>query len=500
METIKKETALKKSVIGILNDHAENWIDGEWIDADEHGISFNPATGEQMGTYADGSQTEARKAVAAAVRAFRETSWKNDYSLRSKILLAIADRIESASKDLIQLLCAECGKVAPEATMEVYAAPALLRYWAGKTFTAGRSGEAKPGSLSIIIREAVGVAGIIVPFNAPVALAMRALAPALAAGTTTVVKMPGVTAQINHLLFKIISEIPDLPEGIINMISESGKEVAEYLVQSPDVPVIAFTGSTKTGKEIVAAGAAQLKRFSLELGGKTPIIVFNDADLQSAIFTMEKAITIFSGQFCMTGSRILVQRDIAERIKNGLAERLCNVKVGPASDPLSDMGAMIDKANVVRVNNMVEDAIAAGAKAIVRGGLITEAALSKGAFYRPTLLEVTDPELPIVQQEIFGPVATLQVFDTEAEVITLANNSEYGLAASIWTQDINRPWRVAKAIQAGTIWINTYAQIFAQFEEGGYKHSGNGRLNGEAALEDFLEYKHISFNPGLASI
>jgi len=159
---------------------------------------------------------------------------------------------------------------------------------------------------------------------------------------------------------------------------------------------------------------------------------------------------------------------------------------------------MINKENVQRVNKMVEEAIAAGAKVIVRGGPVTEGALSEGAFYRPTLLEVTDPGLPIVQQEIFGPVATLQVFDTEEETISLANNSEYGLAASIWTRDIDRPWRVAKAIQAGTIWINTYAQIFAQFEEGGYKMSGNGRLNGEAALEDFLEYKHISFNPGVS--
>lgn len=200
----------------------------------------------------------------------------------------------------------------------------------------------------------------------------------------------------------------------------------------------------------------------------------------------------------MTGSRILVQRAVAESVRKGLAERLTNVKAGPGSDPSSEMGSMIDKANVQRVNNLVEEAIAAGAEVIVRGGPITEGTLSRGAFYRPTLLEVSDPELPIVQQEVFGPVATLQVFDTEAEAISLANNSEYGLAASIWSRDIDRPWRVAKGIQAGTIWINTYAQIFAQFEEGGYKQSGLGRLNGEAALEDFLEYKHISFNPGVS--
>lgn len=498
METIEQELGVRKQTVNKLNSSARNWIDGEWVDAEQSGISINPATGEQIGGYADGGQKEAQKAVEAAVRAFRETSWKNDHALRSKVLLAIANQIDARSKELIQMLCTESGKTAPEATMEVYAAPALLRYWAGKTFTAGRSGEAKPGSLSITLREAVGVAGIIAPSNAPVALSIRALAPALAAGTATVVKFPGVTAQTNELLCRIISETPGLPRGIVNVISESGNEAVKFLVQSPDVPVISFTGSTKTGKAIVAAGAAQLKRFNLELGGKTPMIIFNDADLKSAIFTMEKAITIFSGQFCMTGSRILVQRDIAESLRNSLAERLSNVQVGPASDPTSEMGSMIDKANVQRVNNMVEEAIAAGAKVIVRGGPITEGALSKGAFYRPTLLEVTNPELPIVQQEVFGPVATLQVFDTEAEAIALANKSEYGLAASIWTRDVDRPWRVAKAIQAGTIWINTYAQIFAQFEEGGYKQSGSGRLNGEAALEDFLEYKHITFNPGFA--
>ncbi len=500
METIEKKPDVKKLSTNGQNNNAKNWIGGEWLTAEQSGISFNPATGEEIGRYADGGRKEAQQAVAVAVKAFKETTWKNDHSLRSKILLAIADQIEAANKELIQMLCTEVGKITPEATMEVFAAPSLLRYWASKTFTAGRSGEAKPGSLSITIREAIGVAGIIVPANAPVALFVRALAPALAAGTTTVAKLPGVTAQTNELLCKIISDTPGLPRGTINIITESGNEVAKFLVQSPDVPVISFTGSTKTGKTIVAAGAAQLKRFSLELGGKTPMIIFNDADLQSAIFTMEKAITIFSGQFCMTGSRILVQRDIAENIKKGLAERLLNVKVGPASDPSSEMGAMVNKENVHRVNNIVEEAIAAGAKVIVRGGPVTEGALSKGAFYRPTLLEVINSELPIVQQEIFGPVATLQVFDTEAEAVALANNSEYGLAASIWTRDIDRPWRVAKAIQAGTVWINTYAQIFAQFEEGGYKKSGNGRLNGEAALEGFLEYKHISFNPGFTEL
>jgi betaine-aldehyde dehydrogenase len=287
-----------------------------------------------------------------------------------------------------------------------------------------------------------------------------------------------------------------LPAGVVNVVTESGSEAARFLVESPHVPVISFTGSTQTGRAVAAAGAANLKRCSLELGGKTPMIVFEDADVETAIFTMEKAVTIFSGQFCMTGSRILVQRAVADRVREGLAARFRAVRAGLPSDPSSDMGSMIGRGSVERVNNLVEEAIAAGAGVIVRGGPITEGPLAGGAFYRPTLLEVTDPNLPIVQQETFGPVATLQVFDTEAEAVALANNSAYGLAASIWSRDVDRPWRVAKAIQAGTVWINTYAQVFPQFEEGGYKQSGVGRLNGEAAIEDFLEYKHIAFTPG----
>lgn len=268
------------------------------------------------------------------------------------------------------------------------------------------------------------------------------------------------------------------------------------IVETPDVPLSSFTGSTRVGRAISAAGAARLKRFGLELGGKTPMVIFDDADLDAAVAKVTAGLTVFAGQFCMTASRAIVQRGIADRFRTALAERLKKVRVGPASDPGSEMGPLVNKPNVERVNKMVEDAIAAGAKVIVRGGPVTELPLAKGSFYRPTLLEVTDSSLPIVQQEVFGPVLTMQVFDTEDEAVSLSNDSEYGLAASLWLRDVDRPLRVARMLQAGTVWINDWATIHDEFEEGGFKQSGRGRLRGQAGLDDFLECKHIAFKPG----
>ncbi|WP_052344701.1 aldehyde dehydrogenase family protein [Thermocrispum municipale] len=468
-----------------------HYVDGRWRAAGAVATSYAPATGEPLGEYHDGDAAVMQEAIDAARRAFTETSWRKDRQLRAKVLNEMADAIEAATDELALLLARENGKILPEAHFELSLTPSKLRYYAAQALTgSGRGDQATAGVLSTLVREPIGVAGVIVPWNSPVVLAVRSFAPALAAGCTAVVKMAAQTALTNGRLAELLAACPSLPAGVLNIVTESGSDGAKLLVSSPDVPAISYTGSTAVGRVIAADAAANLKRLSLELGGKTPMIVFPDADLDKAVGTIVAGITTFAGQFCMTGSRVLVHADVAEEVRNRLVGALSDVVVGPGDDENSQMGPMIDKAARDRLaQTLATHATDAGV--LVEGGVPEEPELAAGAYFRPALYEVTSVKSPLVQKELFGPVATFEVFTDEADAIARANATEYGLAASVWTADGARGLRMADALEAGTVWVNAWAVVMDQFEEGGFKQSGLGRLNGHRAVEEFQEFKHI---------
>ena len=470
---------------------ARHWIDDEWVESDTVSESINPATGEVLGRWEDGGETEARAAIAAARRAFDTSPWSRDRSLRNKALIEMADAFDAHADELGPLVTKENGKKLAEGMLEATIPGVTLRHAAGQALTdTGIAAEVAPGQWFSTYAEPAGVVGVIVPWNSPVVLLIRSLAPALAAGNTVAVKMPGQTALVANFVSRIIAEVESLPGGVVNIFTESGNTGSPYLVASPDVQVISYTGSVAVGRLVAAAGAPTLKRMNLELGGKTPMIVFDDADFDAAIPLLVAAVTTFAGQFCMTGSRILVQRGVADELRSRLAEAFEHVRVGNGLDPDTHMGPLIDKAAVARVDGMVEAALAY-ATPIARGGPVTDGALAAGAFYRPALLEVEDVGTEIVQQEVFGPVATFEVFEDEADAIARANATEMGLSAAIFTNNLNISRRVTRGVAAGTVWTNTWAGINDGFAEGGFKQSGIGRLRGPLAITEFQESKTV---------
>lgn len=466
------------------NRTALNFIDGKLTAADTVAESRSPADGSVLGTFADAGAEDAETAVAAARSAFDESDWAQNRHLRHKVLNDIADGMEQRTDDLVRMLARENGKVLGEAGLELSLVPSKLRYYAALALTSGgRAAEVAGGLHMSSVPEPIGVVGVITPWNSPVVLSVRSFAPALAAGCTAVVKLPGQTGLVNGIVHEILAETASLPTGVLNSLTETGDSLAKLLVDSPSVDALSYTGSTQVGRVIMANAAPTLKRLSFELGGKTPMIVFDDADLDAVVPVLTKAVTTFSGQFCMTGSRVLAQRGIADELRRRLVDSLVAVKVGPGDDPSSDMGPMIDAASAARVDALVAGA-ADYATILVRGG-----AEPGRAFYQPSLVEVDDPSAVIVQQEAFGPVATFEVFEDEDAAVRLANATEYGLAASVWSRDVDRPRRVGRRLKAGTVWTNTWAVVVDQFEEGGFKQSGLGRLNGLQALAEFQEYK-----------
>lgn len=471
---------------------ARHFIAGQWLASDDgsEADSLNPANGAVVGRYATGSAVEVDAAVAAARETFEAGGWQASPRRRAAALYAMADALEANRAQVADLAVAESGKLPGEIGHEIAAGISELRYYAGLARAIfGRVQEVEEGQLSIYAREPAGVVGIIVPWNAPITLLVRSLAPALAAGCTTVIKPAPQTSLTNALLMSLWSRIEALPAGAVNAVNERGAEVGQALVAHRDVDVISFTGSARTGKKIMAAAADSLKRLSLELGGKSPSILYSDADMAAAVPVIARCATVMAGQMCTAISRVLVHESRAEEAEAALTATLGGLKVGAPSDSATQMGPLVDIASRERIAGWVDRA-ADEADLLLRGSALG-GDLSNGAYITPSLVRVADLDSPFVQDELFGPILTVERFSDDAEAVSRANGTRHGLAASIWTNDRVRAQRVSRALRFGTVWMNAHNRLFAEAETGGYKESGFGRLHGLEGLNDFLETKHV---------
>ncbi|BCJ50384.1 aldehyde dehydrogenase [Actinoplanes sp. NBRC 14428] len=471
---VRSETPLRANLIaGALSE------EGTAVD------SVNPSTSEVIGQFVQADRAQVERAIAAARRAFDTTDWSTDPRTRFALLNRLADQLSLRAAEIGAMLSRENGKLERETMWEAATSVEWLRYSAGTALTAGHgtAEEVQPGVFFRSAPAATGVAGIISPWNSPIILTIRALGPALAAGCTVVVKLPGQTGLTNAILSDIVASA-GFPEGVVNIFSESANVGAPLLVSSPQVDVVNYTGSTAVGRVIAREASATLKRVGLELGGKTPLVVFEDADLDLAVATIVAALTVMNGQFCVTGSRVLVHRSVAGRLREALVAAISSLNPGPSDDPASDLGPLIDAASAARVDALVTAAEAYGTM-LVRGGRITDERRPGGAYYRPSLVEVERLDVPLVQEEIFGPVQTFEVFDDEDDAIRRANATPYGLGAAVFTRSSLRAQRVARRIESGMVWSNCWAVLSEKFEQGGLKQSGYGYLCGPGAIREF---------------
>jgi phenylacetaldehyde dehydrogenase len=472
-------------------------INGKWVEAASGKTfpTYDPSTGEVLSQVAEGDREDIDRAVKSARAAFETGPWSRmTVSERGRLIWKIADLIEENLEEFAEIESLDNGKPLKVARVaDVPLAVDLFRYMAGwatkiEGNTIPISVPYAPGAkfLAYTLREPVGVVGQIIPWNFPLLMAAWKLGPALAAGCTVVLK-PAEQTPLSALRLGEIIQEAGIPDGVVNIVPGYGETAGAALAAHPDVDKVAFTGSTEVGKLIVQAAAGNLKKVSLELGGKSPNVVFSDVDLDQAIAGSASAIFFNHGQCCCAGSRLFVEEKVFDKVVEGVSEEASKIRLGPGFDSASDMGPLVSEEQLNRVCNYLESGLNEGAKATVGG----ERHGDRGYFVKPTVLVNTNPTMKVVQEEIFGPVVTAIPFRDPNELVSQANNTSYGLAAGVWTRDIQKAHRVAAQLRAGTVWINCYNIFDAALPFGGYKQSGWGREMGHEVLEQYTEVKAV---------
>ena len=474
------------------------WIGGQWCESQskECFSSINPATGEVNGMVPRGKAADVERAVAAARKAFDEGEWpRMSYQDRGEVLRQIAQLIREKARELARLETIDNGKPIKETTLiDIPTAADTFESFAGM---AGElKGETIPVGAPVFCHtryEPIGVIAQIIPWNYPLLMAAWKLAPALFTGNAVVLKPSSLTSLTALELARLIEQT-DLPPGVVNIVTGLGSEAGRALASHTQVDKIALTGSTETGREVMGRGAATIKKTTLELGGKSPTIVFKGADLEAAVRGTLATIFLNQGQMCVAGSRLLVEKGIHDEFLEALVEKAGRIRLGNGLEPETAMGPLISAAHRERVQGFIASGLKEGAR-LVAGGTVPEGTkFEKGFFLEPTVFDGVNKDMEIAREEIFGPVLSVLSFATLDEAVALANSTRYGLAASIWTNDMYQAYECAGRIRAGTIWINTYGNFFSEVPFGGYKESGIGRELGKAGLREYTELKSITMD------
>jgi len=474
--------------------HRELFIGGQWRAAADNGRMDveDPATGTVIASVASASLGDVDAAVNAAREAIAGEWGKLSGRERSRILLRVVDLMRERSEDLAQAESLDVGKpVSLARAIDVPGAIGQIEYYATLApHLDGAVRDTEAPTFAYTRREPRGVVAAISPFNFPLILAASKIGPALAAGNTIVHK-PAPQTPLSALLLAEILTDAGVPAGVFNLITGGGPEIGDALVRHPGVNMVAFTGSTTVGRIVAATAGECLKPVMVELGGNGANLVFADADLDKVVQTIVSAFVYNTGQFCMAGTRLLVERPVYDRVVDAVAGAVAAVPVGRPSDPGSVVGPLVSRAQLERVERMVDDAIASGGRAVVGGSRIE---LDGGYYYAPTVIAGLSNDALAIQEEVFGPVLTVQPFDTEEEAIALANSTAYGLAAGVQTRDIARAHRVTAQLEAGLLWVNTWSALDPAVPFGGVKNSGWGRESGPEALESYTRVKSVTID------